>query len=279
MKKIIFIICCLCTIGVSAQQEKKKIVISATPDTTISKDIVGLFIDELGVGLNKSGKYEVVQNRKEFAAVLGEEVEFQESGYVNDEEQIELGKAAGAEIACYTTIRKIGRNFNITCKFLDLKTGKSIGQPFSLATKNGEDDLIDVAHLMARNLASGRDITAERKADWVKAPKCYYDEYTDKYIDCDISISDEESLPYAEACDFCKNKGDGWRLPTQQELMKIYNNRFVIEENGSAKFKYKDYWSSSKRNNYESYVVNFSTGKIDCYSKNIKNPFRCIRYD
>jgi hypothetical protein len=132
---------------------------------------------------------------------------------------------------------------------------------------------------MARNLASGRDITAVKKSDWVKAPKCYYDENNDEYVDCDISSpNEEENLTYSDACDFCKNKGEGWRLPTKEELMKIYNNRLAIEENGSTRFKYKDYWSSSKRNNYESYVVNFSTGKIDCYSKNIKNPFRCIRY-
>jgi hypothetical protein len=282
MKRIIFIICCLCTIGVSAQ-EKKKIVIATTPDTTVSKQIVGLFIDELGVGLNNSGKYEVLQNRKEFVAVLGEEVEFQESGYVDDQEQIELGKA-GAEIACYATVRQIGKNFNITCKFIALKTtetmkqGQSIGQPFSVSTENGENDLIDAAHRMARKIVSARDITAEKKLGYVKAPKCYNDESSGKYIDCDISVSDEENLTYSEACDFCKNKGEGWHLPTKEELAMIYRNRFDIENNGGVRFKTRDYWSSSKRNNYESYAINFGAGTIDCYSKNIKNPFRCIRF-
>ncbi|MDR3245623.1 MAG: hypothetical protein LBT50_04250, partial [Prevotellaceae bacterium] len=241
MKRIIFIICCLCTIGVSAQ-EKKKIVISSTPDTTISKQIVSLFIGELEIGLQNSGKYEVVGNRKEFAAVLDEELEFQD--YVDDREQIEAGKAAGAEIACYAAISKIGKQFNIVCKFRALKTtesmkqGDAIGQPFSVSAEN-EDDLIDAAHRMARKITSVRDVTAEKKIGYVKAPKCYYDESTGGYVDCDITVSDEENLTYTEACEFCKNKGEDWRLPTKEELSMIYRNRFDIEKAGGVRFKAK----------------------------------------
>ncbi|MDR3245563.1 MAG: DUF1566 domain-containing protein [Prevotellaceae bacterium] len=276
MKRIIFIICCLCTIGVSAQ-EKKKIVVATIRDTTkISEDMSGMIIDACESGLKKANKYEVIPNNKDFIAMVNETEEIQNLGLIDDSQQIEFGKAKNAEIIFVATIREIDGNFKITCKFMDVGKRENIGQTFSFETTNGRKGLMEVTHLIERRIATGRDLTVER-AEWVTAPKCYYDESSDKYVDCDISISDEESRTYTEACEFCKNKGEGWRLPTKEELAMIYRNRLKIETTG-VRFKTKDYWSSSKRNNYESYVINFGAGTLDCYSKNIKNPFRCIRY-
>ena len=142
-------------------QERKKIVISSSPNSTIDESIINLFIDELGKGLTKSGNYTVIQNRKESAAVLSEEVKYQD--YVNEAEQVEVGKFSGADYACYVSIQKIGRNFNITCKFLVLKTGESVGQPLSMATENGEDDIIKVANAMSKELAYRKDFNQKSK--------------------------------------------------------------------------------------------------------------------
>jgi hypothetical protein len=278
MKTFLFVICCLFAVGATAQNEKKRIAILTTPDTTIDKNIVGLFIDELGVGLTQSGRYEVVGNYREYAAVSGEVKEAQEGGLIDDAQQVEWGKAAGAEYMCFTTIRKIGSNYNIACKISEAQTAKLISS-FSIPTKHGIDDLIEVAQLVARRIASGRDITTVAGPKHVKAIGCYYDEYQQKYVDCDISIVDEGPMTYSEALEYCKNKGEGWRLPTKEEMLIIYSKRSkLLEQDGMVPFVPKDYWTSSKRNNYESYVINMGTGSETSYSKNIKNVFRSIRY-
>ena len=263
----------------ASAQDKKKIVIASTPDSLIDKQIKDLFISQLGEGLTRSGQYTVVQNRAEFADVLNEEAEFQKKGYVDDNQQLELGKALGADYACYVAIQKIGKNFSISCKLLDIIKGESVGQPFSDFTENGEEDLIKVAYSMAKKLAAGRDVT-EIKKDYITVPKFYQNGNGD-VVDYDIDIQNEEAMSYPDAVDFCKKKGDGWRLPTKEELFFIYRNRPAMEsESGFKQFsKTDDYWSSTKRNDYESYVINFGTGQENFYSKNIRNIFRCIRSD
>jgi len=255
-------------------QEKKKIVIATAPGTTVDEDIKGLFIDELGKGLTKSGRYTVIQNRKEYAEILGEEISFQD--LVDDEQHIEVGGAKGADYACYVTIRKISNNFHISCKLLDLRTNESIGDPFSMSTKKGEDDLIDVAVEMATKLTRGGDITEVTK-DYITMPNFCQNEHGD-VVAYDIGIYNEKAMNYPEAEEHCKLRGQGWRLPTKEELLCIYSKRSQLEAETKFKpFNNADYWSLSKRNNYDSYIINFSNGKEDAYSKNIKNTFRCIR--
>lgn len=265
----------LCFVEAPAQ-EKKKIVISSTPDSVIDGQIRGMFMDYLNQGLTESGQYTVIQNRNEYAGVLNEEVDFQKKGYVDDKQQIELGKASGADYACYVTIRRVGKNFSIACKLLDLHKGESVGQPFLRNTENGEDDLFKVAAAMAKWLATGRDVTVIKK-NFITMPKFYQNENGD-VVDYDIDIQNEEVMSYSDAVAFCSKKGEGWRLPTKDELLFIYRNRPAMEaESEFKKFSGVDYWSLTKRNDYESYVINFGTGQSDFYSKNIKNVFRCVR--
>jgi hypothetical protein len=277
MKKTVLIICCLCTIGVSAQ-EKKKIVISPAPGFDGDKNVAQLFINHLGIGLTASGRYMVLENRKETAAISQEEQEAYNSGIVDDAQQVEFGHNEGADYACYVSIVYFAEIYDITCKFHHFSSGKLINS-FNESAKKTEE-LIEAAKRIARRIASGNDFTSGPKLQWVKAPKCFYDERSEEYVDCDISISDEGLLSYEDAVNVCTNKGAGWRLPTKEELILIYYYRSEIEkEEGTVKFQKKDYWSSSKRNNYESFVINFATGKESHYSKNIKNPCRCIRYE
>jgi len=156
LKKLLVFCIITCFSIMAWGQDTKKIVISSSPNATIDQAIVNLFIDELGKGLTNSGKYTILQNRKEAAAILEEELKYQ--AYVDDEQQLEVGKFYGADYSCYVSIQKIGRNFNITCKLFDFKTGASTGKPFSMATENGEDDIIKLAHTMAKELALERSI-------------------------------------------------------------------------------------------------------------------------
>jgi len=144
-----------------------------------------------------------------------------------------------------------------------------------MATKNGEDDLIDIAYSMSLKLASNQDITVRRQT-FVTMTKFHPNVYGE-IVDYNISIQDEEAMTYSEAVEFCKNKGEGWRLPSKEELLFIYRNRIHVEKRGAKPFGRKDYWSVSRRNNYESFVVSFSTGREVYYSRNIKNVFRCVR--
>ena len=267
--------------GVTAQEQqgRKKVVIASAPNKSMPENINRAFMARLGAGLTESGRYEVLTNRKDFAAVQSEEAEFQESGLVDDKELLQLGKALGADYACYVEINEIFGTYDIVCNFTDLNKGTLVGT-FSQSAK--AETLVDAARELARSIAKGRDVTAGSRKSFITMKKFYLNEYGD-VVDYDIGIRDEEAMTYAVALAFCGSKGEGWRLPTKEELSFIYRKRYTIEkehvEEEFKPFNPRDYWSSSKRNNYESYIVNFATGTEEFYSVNIKNTFRCVRWE
>ncbi|MDR2907934.1 MAG: hypothetical protein LBU91_08105 [Bacteroidales bacterium] len=91
----------------------------------------------------------------------------------------------------------------------------------------------------------------------------------------DLSVMGKDLLLQREAVNGCKNKGNGWYLPSQDELSALYRNRNFI---GNF-FKYS-YWSSSTRSKADRLSiwttygrVNFSDGKGDFL------PFSSSNYD
>lgn len=68
----------------------------------------------------------------------------------------------------------------------------------------------------------------------------------------------------------CKELGDGWRLPTKEELHELYINKTTL-----GGFKDKHYWSSTIQKNVENSVwtIEFGYGGIGGSDKN-----RCLYY-
>ena len=64
-------------------------------------------------------------------------------------------------------------------------------------------------------------------------------------------------MTWAEAGEACEKMGDGWRLPTKDELNMLYENKSTI-----GGFVYGDYWSSTENPNLSTDVwcQNFKMG-------------------
>jgi hypothetical protein len=267
MKKILLLIFILCPFILLAQ--KKRVAIFNSYGNNVSEDIRIAARDALQEGFVKSGKYEVLEREQ----IEDVQKEFIFQANASDEElQKWAQKTPDADYCCFANITKVGVNYQIACKLIEANSSYKFIFADSKRTKNGEDELIDILEFIANEMFSGRAGKAT-----IPCPSCCKE--GNGYVDCAISFSDERATTYEEAISICENKGDGWSLPNREELQKIYSNRHVIinEEEGNRKFQLSDYWSSSKRNNYESYSLNFSNGHITFYSKLEKNPFRCIK--
>jgi hypothetical protein len=74
----------------------------------------------------------------------------------------------------------------------------------------------------------------------------------------------------------CKDLGDGWRLPTIDELKIIYNNKEKI-----GNFSTLDYWSSTEVDYYaemlDAWSLNFRNGTASFGEKNHINFVRAVR--
>lgn len=85
---------------------------------------------------------------------------------------------------------------------------------------------------------------------------------------------------YAAAISYCKNKSEGWRVPTLIELYAMYENQTTLLKNGVAAFKKNDYWSSSPHRGSagERSIKNFADGHYDYWNiVNASRYVRCVR--
>ena len=86
---------------------------------------------------------------------------------------------------------------------------------------------------------------------------------------------DEGNMTWDEAMKLAASKGDGWRLPTVQELV----SQFDYDKGKPAEgFRRTWYWSSSPDDSSYAWNVNFDSGGVSDYYRLLKNGARCVRW-
>ena len=77
---------------------------------------------------------------------------------------------------------------------------------------------------------------------------------------------------FEEAKKVCENLGDGWRLPTKDELNVLYKNKDKI-----GGFAGISYWSSTEFSPTNAWDQSFGSGYQDYGSKNANYSVRAVR--
>ena len=86
-----------------------------------------------------------------------------------------------------------------------------------------------------------------------------------------------QKMTWQNAINYCSSKGDGWRLPTQNELMYYWCVEPSIP--ADSKFSAGDYWSATELSSFSSaaWTVSFSNGYTSYSSKTASLSVRCVR--
>lgn len=84
-----------------------------------------------------------------------------------------------------------------------------------------------------------------------------------------------QKMTWQQAIDYCSSKGDGWRLPTQNELVYYWCVEPSIP--ADSKFSAGEYWSSTESGSEEAWIVDFSDGYTNDLNKTQSFHVRCIR--
>ncbi|WP_278975125.1 DUF1566 domain-containing protein [Alistipes finegoldii] len=86
-----------------------------------------------------------------------------------------------------------------------------------------------------------------------------------------------QKMTWQNAINYCSSKGDGWRLPTQNELMYYWCVEPSIP--ADSKFSAGNYWSAteSSSNSSVAWYVTFSNGGTSYTSKTARYFVRCVR--
>jgi hypothetical protein len=83
-----------------------------------------------------------------------------------------------------------------------------------------------------------------------------------------------EEMKWDEAKKVCEILGDGWRLPTADELNTLYQNKVTI---GGFRDNLYPYWSSTEFDTSNAFYQYFLNGNQDYWNKNYSVFVRVIR--
>ncbi|MBQ1214010.1 MAG: DUF1566 domain-containing protein [Tidjanibacter sp.] len=97
-----------------------------------------------------------------------------------------------------------------------------------------------------------------------------------------ISLKEGHYLDWDEACDWCASLGNGWYLPTKDELLTISENLYelnaTLERRDGEKIGNSWYWSSTLDGTYTYYawLVRMSDGNTVDLSKGSSKYVRAV---
>ena len=124
---------------------------------------------------------------------------------------------------------------------------------------------------------ASKDVTKEKQADDTGDEKSIVvvngkNVSTIKIGNLEIMTEDLGRMDWMEATKACADLGDGWRLPTKDELNILYENKDKI-----GGFAYTYYWSSSESNAYNAWYFSFNNGSAYTNDKNNTLYVRAVR--
>lgn len=266
MKKlVVFFLAFMCALTMASAQ--KKVVIETTLGNDVEESLKSIFMSALSTGLTNSGQYTVLANREEYAQKLAGEIAAQASGMISDDQLIDFGNALGADMIVFVKIDAFEGQYFITVRMFDARTGVADKTIDPILTTRSE--VVQAAFELAKRMTTG-GITGE-------APKVTDRDVYSSSLDCYVEDSDHEPMTYNAAQDVCKARGEGWRLPTVSELETIYHDQLAYPSKYGKVFRRSTYWSSSRRNNFSMWAVNFSSGSRTYVSAESASGFRCVR--
>lgn len=105
------------------------------------------------------------------------------------------------------------------------------------------------------------------------------DDYLQEGVNLTLEPEPDSKAPltWAEAIEYCKNKGEGWRVPTAAEMVYFYITKPVIDQ--WSAFNASAYWTATIATGTDVVYINMSSGYMSYVGTGdqSKNLVRCIK--
>jgi len=143
MKKVI-IISVVALLSLVAMAQDKKVAVF-DPAGSAENTIKEILREEISSIIVNAGGFTVLE-RQLINKVL-EENKFQSGGLVDDSQISEIGKRMGANLVFVTNLSRVGKNYYVSCKLIDVQTAR-IEKQKTAQTTRGSNDLVSTVRKM-----------------------------------------------------------------------------------------------------------------------------------
>lgn len=253
--------------------------------TTMQKEIIRAALEE---AITSVEGYEAF-TRTDIDAITSE-MKFQQSGMVNDEQIKRMGAMSGADLICLTQVTLEEGDFFIKCSLIEVESGKIVRTANQLMKSTPRTEMQIGCIQLSQKLMTGtvtittmsesKQKSAEAKVkpqESVPSSKVcngvfnigdFCKELGGIVVDIDktgahgfvVSSDDLGKGTWQEAIALCSKYNDseisGWRLPTKEELEKIFQQKTKI--GGMKNFVF---WSGAEYDKKISWCINMKNGK------------------
>ncbi|MBO7489580.1 MAG: hypothetical protein J6T88_04810 [Bacteroidales bacterium] len=236
MKKVI-IFSILSLLALTLQAQKKVAILETVDkDQNVSYGVKLLLRSSLTTAISNTPGYEGY-DRVDMSAIVGEQ-DFQRTGVVSDSQIKQLGVATGAAYVLVAEAAKYDdKSIIITAKILDVETYGIKKSDVQISGITASEMKQSCNILAASLLEVEADNTSENKAQ--DEGVNVMDNGLEDAAPLLVKLPDGTSLyirkgnikkyggfaKQEEAANDCSCMGEGWRLPTAQELQSLYENR------------------------------------------------------
>ena len=245
--------------SVASAQLKVAILPPVDKDQNVNYGIKLLLRSSLTSAISNTPGYEGY-DRVDMASIAGEQ-EFQRTGNVSDDQIKQLGVATGAAYVLVAEAAKYdATSIIITAKIIDVETFGVKASAVEVSGTSAEELQNHCAILAAKLLGVTPPSTSNNSIPVAQAPQPMQPQstvpptgvipltsYPDGTIVYVATQDEPKRLNHDKAIEACACKGDGWRLPTSQELDIINDNKSTIGGINS----WIRYWCLEERISYD----------------------------
>jgi hypothetical protein len=190
--------------------------------------------EEISSLIVNTGKYTVLE-REQMNRVLREN-SFQTSGAVDDAQISEMGRLLGANYVIASSVAQIGSNYYISCKLIDVATGR-IEKQRTAQTQRGTGDLMSAVQKIADEMFADSATDAEKPAQQPATVRINED-LTKPAINCDrLLCKGGKIYRYDMKNSVIDAKGRSVYRYYKYDILTKYDARELLENNNEISLR------------------------------------------